>query len=285
MGVVEDLPADAPQPRLCHLVKRTDFSGYGFNLHAEKAKPGQFIGAIDPDSPADHAGLKEGDRIVEVNGVNINQENHKQVVERIKSIDNETRLLVVSKAAEDVYKRFGVVVKGTLPTVQHTSSLDTAKKHKVSSSSRNDDDVMDFKEQTASSAPPPIPSSPLPDDDGDSADRNSVGTPSNDQKSTTASESGSVSPGRSFSPNSIEIERKDQLRDLRKSYHAGDNVSQTSAVVAEKNRRVTSGDWGGLNLNMTAQEMRELIGSKKKRDPRREEKLDFHKKYEIIQTL
>ena len=111
------------------------------------------------------------------------QENHKQVVERIKSIDNETRLLVVSKAAEDVYKRFGVVVKGTLPTVQHTSSLDTAKKQKVSSSTRNDDDdVMDFKEQTASSAPPPIPSSPLPDDDdGDSADRNSVGTPSNDQ--------------------------------------------------------------------------------------------------------
>ena len=107
------------------------------------------------------------------------QENHKQVVERIKSIDNETRLLVVSKAAEDVYKRFGVVVKGTLPTVQHTSSLDTAKKHKVST--RNDDDVMDFKEQTASSAPPPIPSTPLPDDDGDSADRNSVGTPSNDQ--------------------------------------------------------------------------------------------------------
>ena len=58
------------------------------------------------------------------------------------------------------------------------------------------------------------------------------------QKSTTASESGSVSPGRSFSPNSIEIERKDQLRDLRKSYHAGDNVSQTSAVVAEKNRHI-----------------------------------------------
>ena len=112
----------------------------------------------------------------------VDQENHKQVVERIKSIDNETRLLVVSKAAEDVYKRFGVVVKGTLPTVQLTSSLDTAKKHKVSSSAKNDDDdVMDFKEQTASSAPPPIPSSPLPDDDGDSADRNSVGTPSNDQ--------------------------------------------------------------------------------------------------------
>ena len=32
-------------------------------------------------------------RIVEVNGVNVNQENHKQVVTRIKSMENETKLL------------------------------------------------------------------------------------------------------------------------------------------------------------------------------------------------
>ena len=32
-------------------------------------------------------------RIVEVNGANVNQENHKQVVTRIKSIENETKLL------------------------------------------------------------------------------------------------------------------------------------------------------------------------------------------------
>ena len=35
---------------------------YGFNLHAEKNKPGQFVGKIDPGSPAEIAGLKEGDR-------------------------------------------------------------------------------------------------------------------------------------------------------------------------------------------------------------------------------
>ena len=40
-----------------------------------------------------------------------------------------------------------------------------------------------------------------------------------------------------------------------------------------------------LNLNMTAAEMRERIGSKKKRDPRKDKTLDFRKKYEIIQTL
>ena len=75
-----------------------NFDGYGFNLHAEKNKPGQFIGKIDPGSPAEAAGLREGDRIVEVNGVNVNQENHKQVVTRIKAEPGQTRLLVVDKA-------------------------------------------------------------------------------------------------------------------------------------------------------------------------------------------
>jgi Na(+)/H(+) exchange regulatory cofactor NHE-RF2 len=86
-----DIPESAPRPRLCHMVKRDNFNGYGFNLHAQKIKPGQFIGIVDAGSPAEVAGLREGDRIIEVNGSNISQENHKQVVERIKAIPNETR--------------------------------------------------------------------------------------------------------------------------------------------------------------------------------------------------
>ena len=63
------LPSDAPPPRLCHVIKRPDFPGYGFNLHAERTRPGQFIGKVDEGSPAEAAGLREGDRIVEVNGM------------------------------------------------------------------------------------------------------------------------------------------------------------------------------------------------------------------------
>ena len=73
------LSPDAPAPRLCHLVKWADFDGYGFNLHAEKSKSGQFVGKVDEHSPAQAAGLREGDRIIEVNGVNIANENHRQV--------------------------------------------------------------------------------------------------------------------------------------------------------------------------------------------------------------
>lgn len=76
---MDSFPPDAPAPRLCHVVKRADFEGFGFNLYAGKVKQGQFIGKVDANSPAEAAGLKPGDRIIEVNSVNIGNENHKQV--------------------------------------------------------------------------------------------------------------------------------------------------------------------------------------------------------------
>lgn len=74
-----DIPDNAPAPRLCIIVQWPEFQGYGFNLHADKSRPGQYIGKVDANSPAELAGLLEGDRIIEVNGVNIANENHKQV--------------------------------------------------------------------------------------------------------------------------------------------------------------------------------------------------------------
>lgn len=103
--------------RLCHIIKWIDFDGYGFNLHAEKGKPGQYIGKVDENSPAEAAGLKEGDRIIEVNGVNISNENHKQVVQRIKTIPHETKLLVVDVEADNYFKSKNIVIKNDLPNV------------------------------------------------------------------------------------------------------------------------------------------------------------------------
>lgn len=81
--------------RLCHIQKWENFVGYGFNLHAEKGKPGQYIGKVDEGSPAEAAGLRQGDRILEVNGESIANKTHKQVVELIKAQNGETKLLVV----------------------------------------------------------------------------------------------------------------------------------------------------------------------------------------------
>lgn len=51
-------------PRLCRLVKGEN--GYCFNLQSDKKKGSQFVRSVDPNSPAERAGLRTGDRIVEV---------------------------------------------------------------------------------------------------------------------------------------------------------------------------------------------------------------------------
>ena len=54
---------------------------------------------------------------VEVNGVNIGNENHEQVIERIKTNPNESQLLVVDRATDSYYKERNIVIKGTLSSV------------------------------------------------------------------------------------------------------------------------------------------------------------------------
>ncbi|KAL8163270.1 UNVERIFIED_CONTAM: hypothetical protein K2H54_016377 [Gekko kuhli] len=55
---------DELRPRLCQMKKGPN--GYGFNLHSDKTKPGQYVRAVDPDSPAESSGLRPQDRIIEV---------------------------------------------------------------------------------------------------------------------------------------------------------------------------------------------------------------------------
>ena len=59
----------------------------------------------------------QGDRIVEVNGINIANENHKQVVERIKTIPGETRLLVVDPETDALYRENKIVIRSSLREV------------------------------------------------------------------------------------------------------------------------------------------------------------------------
>lgn len=115
-----------PRPRLCHLRRWPNFVGYGFNLHCEKSKPGQYIGKVDSDSPAESAGLREHDRIIEVNFVPIGNENHKQVVTRIKEgvtrngtkYGEEVILLVLDPEADNYYKNKSIIVRSSDANVE-----------------------------------------------------------------------------------------------------------------------------------------------------------------------
>ncbi|XP_064007154.1 Na(+)/H(+) exchange regulatory cofactor NHE-RF1 [Pogoniulus pusillus] len=102
------------RPRLCHMKKGAN--GYGFNLHSDKTRPGQYVRAVDPDSPAEAAGLAPQDRIVEVNGVCMEGKQHSDVVAAIKAGGDETRLLVVDVLTDEFFKKCKVV-----PSEEHLS--------------------------------------------------------------------------------------------------------------------------------------------------------------------
>ncbi|XP_012893499.1 PREDICTED: Na(+)/H(+) exchange regulatory cofactor NHE-RF1 [Dipodomys ordii] len=103
-----DSAAGAPVPRLCCLEKGPN--GYGFHLHGEKGKVGQFIRLVEPGSPAEKAGLLAGDRLVEVNGENVEKETHQQVVSRIRAALSAVRLLVVDPEADEQLRKLGVAI-------------------------------------------------------------------------------------------------------------------------------------------------------------------------------
>ncbi|KAH6931893.1 hypothetical protein HPB50_001387 [Hyalomma asiaticum] len=59
-------PKPAPTVRLCHIVRRPDFEGYGFKLLEDHDKKLVFISAVESGSPAEAAGLQVKDIIIKV---------------------------------------------------------------------------------------------------------------------------------------------------------------------------------------------------------------------------
>ena len=187
-----ELPSDAPNPRLCHLRKWTDFEGYGFNLHAEKSKSGQFIGKVDEGSPAQLAGLREGDRIVEVNGVNIANENHRQVVERIKSIANETKLLVIDEEGDKWYKDNKIIIKSSQLNVEYNMTPTQQPNNNMSNNEREDEvNGNDEPPLPMKDTPPPDPVAEVaivtkPSADEIEVNATYINNNNNDEKQTVA---------------------------------------------------------------------------------------------------
>lgn len=105
------------QARLCRLRLWPDFKGYGFNLHADRSKSGQFIGKVDRHSPAEESGLREGDRIFEVNGISVVEKSHPEVVTLVKSRQGEVEMLVVDSEADEHFRSHGVQVHESMPGV------------------------------------------------------------------------------------------------------------------------------------------------------------------------
>jgi hypothetical protein len=102
--------------RLCVITSRKDGRGYGFSMQAQKGevKLGQYVGNVDKDSPAEEADLRRGDRIIEVNGSNVEKSTHKEVVEKIKAVPDSVQLLVVDEATDAYFKEKGIQVSSSM---------------------------------------------------------------------------------------------------------------------------------------------------------------------------
>ncbi|KAL3211576.1 hypothetical protein MRX96_036340 [Rhipicephalus microplus] len=98
-------PNDLLTVRHCHLVRRTDFEGYGFLLGEDNERKQQLVTAVEPGSPAEAAGLRVKDIIIQVNGVEIDGACHQDVINRLNSIPSEAHLMVVNEVAFDCYKK------------------------------------------------------------------------------------------------------------------------------------------------------------------------------------
>jgi Na(+)/H(+) exchange regulatory cofactor NHE-RF2 len=294
-----------PCPRLCHLIKWPDFDGYGFNLHAEKSKTGQYIGKVDDDSPAQLAGLREGDRIIEVNLVNISNENHRQVVERIKSVPNETKLLVLDELADKWYKEKKIVVKSSQSNVIHCKTpvprplnrssppTPTINRDNVNGDNLNGDNVNGDKDHENDHKINDNINNSNGIEPNVQINHKTNGT-INEREESPVLENG-VSSSRSSTPQSLsrsQVTNTESMPNNRPS-SGGSNTntsipgsptsSKSGSSLSAPSRQISESG-ADLNLNMSASEMRQILAQRKKHDAKKAQ-IDLKQKYEIIQQM
>ena len=76
--------ADSLTIRLCHMKKRAGETGYGFNIMSKRDKLCQYVGKVDPGTPAYESGLRTGDKIIEIDNKNVAEMSYVQIIELLR---------------------------------------------------------------------------------------------------------------------------------------------------------------------------------------------------------
>ncbi|CAG0903124.1 unnamed protein product [Darwinula stevensoni] len=105
----------ATGPRVVRIYKSD--TGFGFNVRGQVSEGGQLksingelyapmqhVSAVLDGGAAEKAGVRKGDRILEVNGVNVEGATHKQVVDLIKAGGDVLTLTVISVSQQEAEK-------------------------------------------------------------------------------------------------------------------------------------------------------------------------------------
>lgn len=281
------------EARLCHVVKRPDFDGYGFNLHAEKGRPGQYIGKVDDGSPAEAAGLRQGDRIIEVNGTNITTETHKKVVELIKAVPNETKLLVIDPRA-DAAELKAAIARSKSGATNGVDVNDNSKQavaeggeqHMMMTNGGTKDSLNENKHDVNNGT----------NGNNNNHSHEEVNNKKNSSSSSDKSANKSTMMTNGGGDAAVKKQPVDQIIEDTKALSVSpaktmteSNGSATTKPVAMNGSSTAangsaSKEGPKLNLNMTAAELRAQLAARKKYDPKNDV-CDLRKKYEIIQKM
>ncbi|XP_038549584.1 Na(+)/H(+) exchange regulatory cofactor NHE-RF3-like [Micropterus salmoides] len=102
-------------PRLCQL-KRQDGQSFGFCLRMDQSRQGFEIRHVEQWSPAEHSGLRDGDRVLEVNEQYVYDMDFGRVVRKIQSCGLHLFLLVMSREQYEQAVSIGVDLQTLVKT-------------------------------------------------------------------------------------------------------------------------------------------------------------------------
>jgi hypothetical protein len=123
--------SELQRPRLYHIKKVSLEQGYGFNIKKEANDYYPIIENVEFNSPAEQAGLKHGDILIEVNYYNVGAESYKDVMKIVrygleidddKVIENEVILFVVDQITFDYYKSSDTKINSSIENVEILSN-------------------------------------------------------------------------------------------------------------------------------------------------------------------
>ncbi|MED6255312.1 hypothetical protein ATANTOWER_007683 [Ataeniobius toweri] len=106
MAVPHKLPFRA---RKLHLISGPE--GYGFLLRMEKTLSGNtyhFLREIDSGSPAERAGVQDGEVLLEVNRESVDSLGHNEIVERVKKSGKQVFLTTITQCGLGFYNQLGL---------------------------------------------------------------------------------------------------------------------------------------------------------------------------------
>lgn len=115
--VINGVSKHAPKPKLCYLVKSN--SGYGFSLRSVKGQQGLFMTEVVQGGVADRAGVRLNDRLLEINGDDMDSKTHDQAVEKIKSAGGTLMFLLADEEIDRHYQSKHMKMGAWLATTKH----------------------------------------------------------------------------------------------------------------------------------------------------------------------